>query len=90
MANGWYDIDNEVFHVAFDLEGAVVACEQLSVTDPTRDNWLPAIEHWDWTRADSVGQDGHWYLYTSGINAGLMSQADYDDALKTEVYLGRL
>ena len=90
VANGWYDIANEVFHVAFDLEGAVVACEQLSVTDPTRANWLPAIEHWDWTRADSVGQDGHWYLYTSGINAGLMSQADYDDALKTEVYLGRL
>jgi hypothetical protein len=33
--------------------------------------------------------DGHWYIWTSGINAGWMDATDYEDTLKTQVWLGR-
>ncbi len=88
--SGWYHPSNELFHIVFDLEGNLLSRDQLSNTDPDRANWLPAIEHWDWCHPRDLGKDGHWYIYTSGINAGLMSQADYNDIQRTRVLLGRL
>ena len=87
---GWYDPAIELFHLVFTAEGQLGSCDQITETDPDRANWIPAIEHWDWVRPDPIGQGGHWYLHTSGINAGLMSQSDYNDTLKTDVYLNKL
>ena len=87
---GWYDPVIELFHFVFDEKGSVTSYGQLTETDPHRAHWLPAIEHYDWLRPDIVGAGGHWYLYTSGINAGLISQTDYNDALQNDVYLSRL
>lgn len=88
-ARGWYDPAIELFHARFTEDGSVT-CDQISETDPDRAHWLPAVEHWDWCRPDGIGVGGHWVLYTSGTNAGLMSQPDYDDVLRNDVWLTRL
>jgi hypothetical protein len=87
---GWYDPALELFHLVFSLDGRLESCKQVSETNPTRAHWLPAIEHWDWCNRRDIGEDGHWYAYTDGNNAGLMNQTGYDDVLRTDVRLGRL
>jgi hypothetical protein len=87
---GWSDPENEVFHLVFELKGTLLSNTQITTSDPDRAHWLPAIEHWDWCRPREIGVNGHWYLYTAGNNAGLMSQSNYNDLLRTEVHLGRL
>ena len=87
---GWYHPTNELFHIAFNLDGKILSCSQLSETDPDRANWLPAIEQWNWCRPGSVGKDGHWYAYTSGIAAGMLNDPNYNDTLRTDVLLRRL
>ncbi len=87
---GWYDPSIELYQLVFENDGQRVDCNLLTETDPERAHWLPAIEHWDWCSPGHTGTDGHWYAYTSGINAGLMSQSDYNDVLRTDVCLARL
>ena len=87
---GWYDPAHELSHICFDLDENIVSYTQLSETDPDRAHWLPAIEHWDWCQPMDIGKGGHWFLYTSGVNAGMMSEADYNDVVRTDVLLGRL
>jgi hypothetical protein len=87
---GWYHVANEVHHVAFTPDGRIDSHQQLTSDDPTQARWLPSIEYWNWGAADSSCADGHWYLYTSGINAGWMDADGYQDTLKTQVWLGRL
>jgi len=86
----WYDPSHELFHCVFNSDGVLRSQRQITKTDPSRSRWLPAIEHCDWLRPGVVGKGGFWCLYTDGLNAGLMSQADYNDVLKNEVYLARL
>lgn len=85
----WYDPAHELFHLVFNAEGQNTKCEQLTQTDPNRARWLPAIENWDWTRPQMI-HDNHWYMFTSGVNAGLFSDPDYDYTQTTEVFLDRL
>ena len=88
---GWYDPAMELFHIAFEKDGSASSPpRQLTDSDPTGARWLPSIEPWDWTRPDDVDQDGHWFTYTSGVVAGMLSDPHYDHSLRTEVYLGRL
>ena len=87
---GWYDPGNELFHIVFDLDGKVTSHTQLSENDPDRAHWLPSIEQWDWSHPRQVGEGGHWYTYTSGIAAGMLSDPNYNDTLYTEVYLAKL
>ena len=84
---GWYDPVNEVFYVVLNADGSVACVDQVTESNPEAAHWLPALEKWDWTRPGC--SDGHWFMYTSGINAGLISQTDYNSALKTDVYLGK-
>lgn len=87
---GWYHPANEVHHVVFAPDGQVTSHQQLTQDDPTRARWLPSIEYWNWRAPGSSCGDGHWFCYTDGINAGWMDAADYEDTLKTRVWLGRL
>lgn len=87
---GWYDPSLEIFHLIFDTNGALKAQRQVTETVHDRARWLPAIEHCDWLRPGTVGSGGFWTMYTCGHNAGLMSQSDYDEALKNRVFLQRL
>ena len=87
---GWYDPSLELFHLVFSEDGELIKRCQLTETTPDQARWLPAIEHVDWLRPGVVGEGGFWYLYTDGINAGLMNQPDYNDVLKNDVYLSRL
>lgn len=87
---GWYHPANELHHYVFNPKGTTERVEQLTADDPAKARWLPSIELWNWQAADRSCADGHWYTYTSGLNAGWMDAADYDDALKTQVWLGRL
>lgn len=89
-AAGWYDPSLELFHLVFNSEGALTSRRQLTQTDPDHARWLPAIEHCDWLQPGVVGENGFWCLYTSGLNAGLMSQGDYNDILRNDVLLTRL
>jgi len=88
---GWYDPAMELFHITLEKDGSA-ACtpRQLTDNDPERARWLPSIEPWDWTRPDDIATDGHWFTYTSGVAAGMLSDPNYDHSLKTEVYLGKL
>ncbi len=87
--SGWYDPSHELFHIAFSPNGEVIGCDQLTDTDPNNARWLPAIEQWNWANPNPI-PDKHWYLYTSGVNAGLFSDPTYDYTQATEVYLGKL
>ena len=88
---GWYDPAMELFHITLEKDGSAVCTpRQLTDNDPERARWLPSIEPWDWTRPDDIATDGHWFTYTSGVAAGMLSDPNYDHSLKTEVYLGRL
>ena len=62
--------------------------DQLTETDNAAANWLPALEQWDWTRPDQKFDNGHWMMYTRGLNAGGIG-GDNKSALKTEIYLTR-
>ncbi|MDP6041235.1 MAG: BNR-4 repeat-containing protein [Candidatus Latescibacteria bacterium] len=85
----WYDTGHEVFYLVLDAEGNVEEVTQLTENNPNAARWLPSIEKWDWTRPEECCQDGHWFTYTLGINAGLISQKDYNFAEKTGVFLGK-
>lgn len=85
----WYDPIHELFHIIFNTDGTVISCEQLTQSDPNRARWLPAIEHWNWAQPNLIN-DKHWYLYTSGVNAGLFSDPTYDYTQTTDVFLDRL
>ena len=88
---GWYDPAMELFHITLEKDGSAVCTpRQLTDNDPERARWLPSIEPWDWTRPDDIATDGHWFTYTSGVAAGMLSDPNYDHSLKTEVYLGKL
>ncbi len=87
---GWYHVANEVHHVVFTADGQVASHQQLTEDDLAKARWLPSIEHWNWRAPAAACSDGHWYTWTSGINAGWMDAADYEDTLKTQVWLGRL
>ena len=86
---GWYHPANEVHHMTFTPDGRVDGHQQLTIDDPTQARWLPSIEHWNWGATATSCADGHWYTWTSGINAGWMDAAGYEDTLKTQVWLGR-
>jgi hypothetical protein len=87
---GWYHPSNEIFHIAFDLAGTVLSYDQLTETDPERAHWLPSIERWDWCRPGDIGSGDHWHAYTSGIAAGMLNDPNYNDILRTEVFLSKL
>ena len=72
-----------------DRSGQPQSLEQVTDTDPSVAQWLPACEQWDWTRADACCKDSPWMAYTRGLNAGGI-WGDNRNALSTEVYLQRL
>ena len=85
----WYDPSLELFHLAMDATGNPLALEQLTETDPEQAQWLPALEQWVWTGAQTCRADGVWMAYTRGQNAGGI-WGDNRNALATEVHLQRL
>jgi hypothetical protein len=85
----WFDPRHELFHLALDESGAPLALAQLSASDPKTANWIPAVEHWGWTRPDVCGVDHLWVMYTHGRNAGGIG-GDNRNAVQTAVILGRL
>lgn len=85
----WYDTGHEVFYLALESDGVVVEVKRMTDPDPDVARWLPSIEKWDWARPDASCADGHWFTYTSGVNAGLISQKDYNFSEKTQIYLGK-
>ncbi len=89
-ASGWYDPSFELFHLVFGRDGNLVERRQLTPSVNGSARWLPALEHCDWLRPGTGGRGGFWSLYTSGRNAGLMSQDDYDDTLANDVYLMKI
>ena len=85
----WYDPIQELFYLILDASGNKISLTQVTENDPEASQWLPALEQWDWTRPDVDFSDGHWFLYTRGLNAGGIG-GDNKSALKTEVYLGKV
>jgi hypothetical protein len=85
----WYDPSLELFHMTMDADGNASPLEQITETDAAVAQWLPALEQWGWTRADTRCKDGIWMAYTRGLNAGGI-WGDNRNALSTEVYLQRL
>ena len=76
------------FYAILDEKGALISLDQLTETDGAAANWLPALEQWDWTRPHQKFDNGHWTMYTRGLNAGGIG-GDNQSALKTEIYLTR-
>ena len=89
LETGWYDPTLELFHLSLDATGTPLALEQITDTDALVAQWLPALEQWDWTRADTCRRDGLWVAYTRGLNAGGI-WGDNRNALSTEVHLLKL
>lgn len=84
----WFCPELELFYAVMDTNGQAVSLDQLTETETEAANWLPALEHWDWTRSDQDFEGGHWMMYTRGLNAGGIG-GDNKSALKTEIYLRR-
>lgn len=82
----WFAPSLEVFHLVLDAEGNRVSLTQVTDVDNDAANWLPALELWDWTRPDQTYEDGHFLMYTRGLNAGGIG-GDNKSALKTEIML---
>jgi hypothetical protein len=85
----WYDPSLSLFHTSFNEEGEDHRIKAVTVPDSEAANWLPALEHWDWNRTNICCQDGHWMMYTRGLNAGGIG-GDNKSPLKTEVYLTKV
>jgi hypothetical protein len=85
----WYDPSLELFHLTLDPAGKPLGLEQITETDGSVANWLPALELWDWTREQDRSGDGLWMAYTRGLNAGGIG-GDNRNALFTEVHLQKL
>jgi len=85
----WYDPSLELFHLTLDAAGKPLALEQLTETDASAAQWLPALEQWDWTRPGACCTDVLWMAYTRGLNAGGI-WGDNRNVLATEVHLQRL
>lgn len=85
----WFDPSLELFHLKLRADGSLIAIEQLTTTEPSAANWLPALEWWDWTRPTVSCADSPWFMYTQGLNAGGIG-GDNRNAISTEVYLGKL
>lgn len=84
----WFSPELELFYAVLDDHGAVLSPVQLSESDGSAANWLPALEAWDWTRPDQKFAGGHGLLYTHGLNAGGIG-GDNQSPLKTTIYLRR-
>ena len=84
----WFSPELELFYAILDEKGALISLDQLTETDNAAANWLPALEQWDWTRPHQKFDNGHWMMYTRGLNAGGIG-GDNQSALKTEIYLTR-
>jgi hypothetical protein len=89
LRTSWYDPSLALFHISFNEDGGDHTFTRISKPDTEAANWLPALEHWDWNRTDTCCRDGHWLLYTRGLNAGGIG-GNNKSALKTEVYLTRV
>jgi hypothetical protein len=89
LETAWYDPSLELFHLTLDTSGQPLALEQLTETDASVAQWLPAVEQWDWTRPEACCLDGPWMAYTRGLNAGGI-WGDNRNALLTEVHLRKL
>ena len=85
----WFDPSLELFHLMLDAGGKVASLAQLTETDPSVANWLPALEQWDWSRSGTCCVGGPWLAYTRGLNAGGIG-GDNRDALATHVYLAKV
>lgn len=85
----WYDPSLELFHLTLDVAGQPLSLEQITETDASVAQWLPACEQWDWTRVDECCAGGLWMAYTRGLNAGGI-WGNNRNALATEVRLMRL
>ena len=85
---GWFSPDLELFYAVMDENGESLSLDQVTETEQAAANWLPALEQWDWTRPEQTFEDGHWMLYTRGLNAGGIG-GDNKSSLKTEIYLKR-
>lgn len=80
----WFDPRHEIFHLKISADGQTEAINQISKTNPSGANWLPALEHWDWTRSESCCANGPALAFTCGTTAG---KGTNTNTLKTEVYL---
>ena len=85
----WFDPSLELFHLNFRPDGSLIGIQQMTSTQPSSANWLPALEWWDWTRPTVSCADSPWFMYTKGLNAGGIG-GDNRNAISTEVYLGKL
>jgi len=82
----WFAPCLEVFHLVLDAEGNRVSLTQVTEVDNEAANWLPALEQWDWPRPHQTYEEGHFLMYTRGLNAGGIG-GDNKSALKTEIFL---
>ena len=85
----WDDPRLELYHHVYDIDGLRKSCKQVTSGDPSAAFWHPNLENWDWHRRDIVCQDGHWLLYTHGLNQGGIG-GDNRNALKTKIYLTKI
>lgn len=66
----WYDSGHEIYRAVFSRERKLLSLQQISPQDPSSASWLPALEHWDWTRPDECCFPQPALLYTKGGTAG--------------------
>lgn len=85
----FFDPTLEICHLVLDGGGDLVCAFRITEIDPCAAQWLPAMEWWDWGRADETCRDRPWLAYTKGLNAGGIG-GDNTNALRTEVHLTHL
>ncbi len=86
VVSSWYDPQHELFHLRLNEQGQILSMVRLTQPNPDGAQWLPAVENWDWVRADDAFVDAPWLLYTCGQNRGGIG-GDNANTLQTEVYL---
>lgn len=84
--SNWHDPRHEVYRAVFSPEGNLHSLQQVSPSDPTSANWLPALEHWDWTRPEECCAPQPALLYTKGTTG---SRGNNTNTLRSRVILTR-
>ncbi len=86
----WGHPSLELFHAVFDAAGDRLALSRLTPDTPDAANWLPSLERWDWTHPALSFENGHWLLYTCGLNWSTSEHGRNRNAMQTGIFLGSI
>ncbi len=78
----WHDPRHELYHLALPEAGGPGHVQQLTDTDPSAANWLPALEGWNW--AGARPGDSPALAWTRGTTG---QRGNNVNAICTEVHL---